>query len=344
MDIGILGAGGYVGLELLRLLLGHPEVSVRRITSEQFAGKKVSELFPHLQPGCDLVFAPHQSDPGGEECEVWFGALPHRISMSFIPPLLSRGKTVIDLSADYRLSDPKVYRDWYGHEHTSPDLLPEAVYGLSEWNRERIRSARLVACPGCYPTAAVLGLAPAIERGILDPKTVVVHSLSGVSGAGRKAEIAYNFVELNENAYAYGVPNHRHTPEMEQELGRIGKNPIVVTFIPHLIPVSRGIYSTCTASLRRAMDVGEIREIYQKKYAGEPFVQVEPDSRFPQFRDVRGTNNCRIGIALDDRTGRLVVTSVLDNLVKGAAGQAVQNLNIRMGYPEETGLIHRWGF
>lgn len=334
---GIVGASGYTGVELARILSAHPGVALTVATSRQHKGRALSEVYPNLQGITDIVC----EDVGGADlaarADVFFTAVPHQTAMAIVPPLLEAGKKVIDLSADFRLSDPAVYEEWY-QAHTATEYLGEAVYGLPELYRDRIRSARLVANPGCYPTSAILGLAPLLSAGIIEPDSLVVDSKSGASGAGRLAQTGTLFCEVTEGFRAYKVGEHRHTPEIEQELGRLCGRPVRVSFTPHLLPIARGILSTIYASLTKSVSDDEIRKLFTEFYDKEPFVRLTGAGVYPATQFVRGGNFCDIGFKTDRRTGRIIVLAAIDNLVKGAAGQAVQNMNLMCGFPESEGL------
>lgn len=334
----ICGGSGYTGIELIRLLSSHPCVAIGAITSEKSAGHPVAQIFPHLQSVTGLVYEP--LDPGKllTKGEVFFLALPHGASQETVKFFFRHGKTVIDLSADFRLKDAAVYSKWYGMLHPVPGLLKKAVYGLPEVYRKRIARAKLIANPGCYPTSAILGLLPALRARCIDIATIVVDSKSGTSGAGRKADVSFSFCEVNEGFKAYGVGAHRHTPEIEQELSAAAGTKLVVNFTPHLLPVDRGILTTIYAKLSKRTDTAAMLRIYRKKYADEPFVRVMPEGTWPNIMNVRGTNFCDIGLKVVERTNTLIVVSAIDNLVKGASGQAVQNMNLALGLDETTGL------
>jgi N-acetyl-gamma-glutamyl-phosphate reductase len=333
----IVGASGYTGVELIRLLEGHPEVEISCVTSRQHAGEEIAAVFPSLLEKITLVCDPVEIALIAAKADFVFTALPHKTAMEVVPDLLAAGKKVVDLSADYRLRDVAVYEAWY-QEHTSAHLLSEAVYGLPEIYRNKIREARLVANPGCYPTSVALGLAPLIGEGLIDLRTLVVDSKSGTSGAGRLAKPGSLFCEVNEGFKAYGVGAHRHTPEIEQTLSDLAGKEVVINFTPHLLPVNRGILSTCYASLEKAASTGELVEAYREFYRREPFVRVHPEGSLPNVAFVRASNYCDVGLVSDPRTGRVIVVSAIDNLVKGAAGQAVQNMNIMLGMEETAGL------
>ncbi len=336
--VAICGGSGYTGAELIRLLSSHPHVELVAITSERSEGERVDQLFPHLKGICDLKFVSLKKNKLEEQAELLFLALPHGASQDRVEYFVKAGKRVIDLSADYRLRDPEVYRFWYGLEHNYPKTLKKAVYGLPELYRTKIKRAQLVANPGCYPTSALLGLYPALKAGIINTEGIVIDSKSGTSGAGRKADVAYNFCEINESFRAYGIATHRHTPEIEQELSKIAKTEITVDFTPHLLPINRGILTTIYAPLNnKDITEDEILRIYRKHYRGEPFVRIFEET-LPDVRNVRGTNYCDIGVRINKRTSTLIVVSAIDNLLKGASGQAVQNMNLMLGLDETTGL------
>ncbi|MDO9556590.1 MAG: N-acetyl-gamma-glutamyl-phosphate reductase [Coriobacteriia bacterium] len=336
VSVAIVGAAGYAGAELTRLVLGHPLMDLVTVTSSADAGRRVSELYPALA-GCDLVYVPHDEAAIAEAVELAFLAVPHTAAMAITPGLLEAGLTVIDASADFRLRDPKVFSRWYGVEHVCPDLLSDAVYGLPELWREALPGARLVACPGCYPTATLLAAAPAIRAGLVISGRVVVDAKSGVSGAGRTPSAATNYVSAAESITAYKVGSHRHTPEITQGLGDLGLTDVRVTFSPHLVPMSRGLLSTVYLEVDPGLSVGDAHAVYAAHYAGEPFVTVHAPGVMPSTSEVRGSNRAHIGVATDG-TGTLIVSAAIDNLVKGTAGQAVQCANLALGYEETTGL------
>ncbi len=338
LRIAIVGSSGYTGGELYRILLLHPEAVVTAVTSEKSAGKPIADIFPHLSGLTDLLCEPLDPEVIAKKADFAFLALPHVTAQEAAFRFNKLGVRVVDLSADYRLSDPALYEKWYEHCHQYPDLLKTAVYGLPELHREKVRTAPLVANPGCYPTSAILGLAPLITRKLVDPATIVVDSKSGVSGAGRTPGLPYHFPEANEAFMAYKVGTHRHTPEIEQELSRLAGSPVTLSFTPHLVPMNRGILTTAYAKLAAEMDTGRLHGMYREFYRREPFVRVLPLGQFPNVRNVRGSNFCDIGVYADPRTGRAVVVTAIDNLVKGASGQAVQNMNIMMGFEETAGL------
>lgn len=338
LNVAIVGASGYTGLELIRILNCHPEVSVTCLTSEQSAGKCISDVFPTLRGRCDIVLENLEPVRVAEKADIVFTALPHKAAMEVVPTFLKLGKKVIDLSADYRLSDPAVYGEWY-EPHLNPANLKKAVYGLPEIRRTRIKGAKLVANPGCYPTSIILGLAPLLKKGLIDVANIIADSASGVTGAGRAAKVDSLYCEVNEGFKAYGAGGiHRHIPEIEQELSLLAGEQLKITFTPHLVPMDRGILSTIYASPTNRITNKTIAQLYQEFYAGEPFVRVLTNGSLPSTAFVRGSNFCDIAPLVDHRTGRIIVVSAIDNLVKGASGQAVQNMNLVCGFPETMGL------
>lgn len=340
LKIAICGGSGYTGIELLRILAGHPDARVTAITSEKSAGKRLTALFPHLHKYQDLLFEPLNKEKLLDKADIFFLALPHGASQEAVNFFFRNGKKVIDLSADFRLRDPGTYKDWYGLAHDFVPTLKRTVYGLPEMYRNRIRKARLIANPGCYPTSAILGLLPAIKGGLVDLSSIVIDSKSGTSGAGRKADIAVSFCEVNEGFKAYGIGTHRHTPEIEQELSFLAGENITVDFTPHLLPLDRGILTTIYAKLTKKTDTVSVLNVYKKKYGNEPFVKVLEEGVYPNIKNVRGTNFCQLGVKVNMRTNTLVIVSAIDNLVKGASGQAVHNMNIMTGIEEEKGLTN----
>ena len=334
---GIVGGTGYTGVELLRLLARHPEVELVAITSRGEAGTAVADMFPSLRGSVGLKFSDPKDAPLGK-CDVVFFATPNGIAMQQAGELLASGARVIDLAADFRIKDIALWEKWYGMTHASRELVAEAVYGLPEVNREAIRKARLVANPGCYPTATQLGFLPLVESGCVDLEHLIADAKSGVSGAGRKAETHILFSEASDNFKAYGVPGHRHLPEIRQGLALASGRPagaIGLTFVPHLTPMIRGIHATLYARITREED---FQALFEKRFAGEPFVDVLPPKSHPETRSVRAANTCRIALHRPQGGDTLVVLSVIDNLVKGAAGQAVQNMNLMFGFDECSGL------
>ncbi len=333
--VGVVGGTGYTGVELLRLLALHPGARLSVITSRSEVGTRVADLFPNLRGHMDLAFSSPSLDALGE-CDVVFFATPNGTAMGMAFQLLKAGVKIVDLAADFRLKDPALWQKWYGMEHAAPELLEEAVYGLPEVNREAVKQARLVANPGCYPTAVQLGLLPLLEAGIVASDRLVADAKSGVSGAGRKASIATSLCEASETLKAYSVPGHRHLPEIEQGLAAVCGHPVHLTFVPHLTPMNRGIHATLYAFLERG-DV-DLQGLYEHRYRREPFVDVLPPGSHPETRSVRGTNQCRIGVHRPQSGSTVVVLSVIDNLGKGAAAQAVQNMNLMFGLEEDSGL------
>lgn len=336
MTAAIIGASGYSGAEVLRLLLAHGGVTVEHVFANTAAGKRVDELYPSFSRITGIQY--EQFDPTlVQGVDVVFIALPSGEAMNIVPTLINSVGRIIDLGGDFRINDAKLYEQFYRHPHRSPHLLADAVYGLPELNTSQIATARLVANPGCYPTSAILALLPAVQENCIDPDGIVIDSLSGVSGAGRSASVELSFSEVNENVRAYKLGIHQHIPEIETILSAASRRTVSVSFIPHLIPITRGIYTTIHARLTASLTEDEVVDLYSSYYAGMPFVRVKRD--IPQIRDVVYTNFCDVAIRVDRRTNQLVVISVLDNLVKGAAGQAVQNMNIMFHFPEEQGLL-----
>jgi len=335
INVGVVGGTGYTGVELLRLLSQHPAVRLAVITSRSEAGQRVADMYPNLRGQLDIAFT---APDIGElcQCDVVFFATPNGIAMESAPTLLEAGVKVVDLAADFRLKDPAQWQTWYGMPHKCPELLEEAVYGLPELNREKIRRARLVANPGCYPTAVQLGFLPLIEAGLVDNARLIADAKSGVSGAGRHARVDVLFSEAADSFKAYGVPGHRHLPEIRQGLDAVAGGAVGLTFVPHLVPMIRGIHATLYATLKDPH--GDLQALYEKRYAGEAFVDVMPPGAHPETRSVRGANLCRIAVHRPQGGDTVVVLSVIDNLVKGAAGQAVQNMNLLFGLPESQGL------
>jgi N-acetyl-gamma-glutamyl-phosphate reductase len=336
--VAVAGASGYTGVELLRFLGQHPAVQVVAVTAETHANQAISRVFPNLKGFVDLTCLPLDATVLAAEAEFVFLALPHKASMSVGAGLVERGVRVLDLSADFRLRDAGAYPTWYGFEHTAPALLAEAVYGLPELHRDAIAAARLVAVPGCYPTSTILGLAPLLAHGLADLETIVVDSISGVSGAGRKPDLPTHFSEVNESLRAYGVAKHRHTPEIEQELSGVAGRTVIVTFTPHLAPLTRGILTTITARLTRQQATAELVGLYREFFRGCPFIRVLDAGCLPETKHVLHSNLCDLGLVSDPRTGRVVIVSAIDNLAKGASGQAVQCFNLMAGLDERAGL------
>jgi N-acetyl-gamma-glutamyl-phosphate reductase len=336
---GVIGASGYAGGELVRILLKHPESRLTYLGSETYKGQPIWKAFPSLR-GADL---PECEAPdvqiAAEKADVLFLAQHNGWAMNFAPGLISAGKKVIDLGADFRFRDPSIYKEWYKLEHASPDETAGAVYGLPELKAEQIAKASLVGNPGCYPTGAILSLAPLLHERLIDPATIIVDSKSGVSGAGRShLEVGYLYSEIDGGLKPYGIGVHRHTPEIEQELSEVAGSPVTISFTPHLIPMVRGILTTAYASLDRAAETAALIDMYRGFYRKSPFVVILGEGEYPATKNTQGSNYCHIGMKVDKRTGRVVVVAAIDNLVKGAAGQAVQNMNLMCGFDERTGL------
>lgn len=334
IKVGVVGGTGYTGVELLRLLARHPQVQLTAITSRGDAGTPVASMFPSLRGWLELNFVTPQ-EARLNDCDLVFFATPNGIAMQQARALVDAGVRIIDLAADFRIRDVIEWQKWYGMEHASPDLVAEAVYGLPEVNREQIRAARVLANPGCYPTAVQLGFLPLVEAGLVELDCLIADAKSGVSGAGRKAEVHTLFAESADSFKAYGVPGHRHLPEIKQGLAAVAGSEVGLTFVPHLVPMIRGIHATLYARLREDVDV---QALYEARYEHEPFVDVMPTASHPETRSVRSSNMCRVAVHRPQGEKTVVVLSVIDNLVKGAAGQAIQNMNIMFGYAEREGL------
>jgi len=348
--VAIVGASGYSGEELVRLLLRHPHADLAAVTSRQYAGQTIAQIFPkyaNYARAKTLRFSDPKTELLAKAAQIVFLALPHGVAAEFAAPLLELGCTVIDLSADFRLKSAEVYKDFYGHDHPAPELLKKSVYGLPEIYRGEIKNASLIASPGCYPTSILLPTLPLLKSKLIKSNGIIADSLSGVSGAGRKAELDYLFVECNESVRPYGVPKHRHLSEIEQELSGATGHPVVIQFTPHLIPVNRGILTTLYFAPEKhfsnATEMAALNEAisncYQSAYANEPFVRLLDGKNLPDTKNVVGTNVIEIGWRLDARTGRLIVMSAIDNIVKGASGQAVQSMNVLCGFEETAGLL-----
>ncbi len=338
IKVGIVGGTGYGGVELVRILTGHPKVELTYIGSSSHIDTPYSKIYPSLRGMVDISCERLDADLIASKCQVVFLSTPHGVAMKMVPDLLKRGLKVIDLSADYRLKDAGTYEAWYGITHTDKDNLSKVVYGLPELFREEIKKAKLVANPGCYPTATTLGLLPLLKHQLIDINHIVVDAKSGVSGAGRRAELNYSYSEVNESLKAYGIATHRHTPEIEQSLSIASNGKIMVQFTPHLIPMTRGILSTIYGELKELKDAGYLLSLFREHYQGAPFVTILDEGESPTTKNVYGSNYCQIGLAVDKRTQRVIVLSVIDNLVKGAAGQAIQNMNLMLGFDEKEGL------
>ncbi|HKI69607.1 MAG TPA: N-acetyl-gamma-glutamyl-phosphate reductase [Verrucomicrobiae bacterium] len=335
--ISIAGATGYTGIELLRLLVKHPEVETATLTAESHAGKNIADIAPSLRGWVDQTLV-KLSPEVAQGCDVLFLALPHTTSMQHVPELLKSDCKIIDLSADYRLHDAQVYGDWYKTPHLNPELLSQAVYGLPELHRDKIKQAQLVANPGCYPTSAVLALAPLMKENWVDAQSIIIDSKSGVSGAGRKLKQTTQFCEANESVSAYGLGEHRHTPEIEQELSGLAGSELTVSFSPHLMPMTRGMLTTAYINLKKTITRDELHDHFVEFYKNERFIRVLAAGQYANTAHVAGSNFCDIGVQVDTRNQRAVVTSALDNLMKGASSQAIQNMNLMLGIGEATGL------
>jgi N-acetyl-gamma-glutamyl-phosphate reductase len=339
LKVGIVGASGYTGVELARLICRHPGAELAVATSRQYAGEKLATVYPSLLGMTDIVCENISGADLAARADLFFTAVPHQTAMAIVPDLLEAGKKVVDLSADFRIHDAEVYEQWY-QAHSAPAYLQEAVYGLPELHRDKILGARLVANPGCYPTSVILALAPLLKAGVIKDDNLIIDSKSGAAGAGRSAQVASLYCEVNDGFRAYKVGEHRHTPEIEQELSLLADNSLTISFTPHLLPMSRGILSTIYADLQGDVDAGGVEQLYHDFYQDEPFVRLCPAGQLPATQFVRGSNFCDIGYKIDPRTGRIIVLSAIDNLVKGAAGQAVQNMNLISGFAETDGLLN----
>ncbi|MCH5188706.1 MAG: N-acetyl-gamma-glutamyl-phosphate reductase [Oscillospiraceae bacterium] len=339
IKVGILGATGYAGIEVVRLLSRHSECELTLLVSQTFKGQKISDVYQSLRGVCDLALEELDVAEAAKRCDVVFTALPHGASKEVIPSLYAAGLKVIDLSGDFRYNDVKVYEEWYGQPHSSPELLNESVYGLCELHREEIKKTKLVGNPGCYTTCSILGLAPLVKHGLIDNSSIIIDAKSGVSGAGRGLALDYHFCECTENMKAYKLGTHRHTSEIEQELGLLAGEEIRLSFSPHLVPMKRGIFATCYANLKTDKSQEELVQLYKDFYEGEYFVRVYDSGELPESNHVSGSNFVDIGLVVDKRLNRVIVVSAIDNLVKGAAGQAVQNMNLMFGLDEKTGLM-----
>lgn len=339
ISAAVVGASGYSGEELLRLLYRHSKCEIKVITSRQYAEKPVGDVFPRFG-GKPLKFSAPDVNQIAKECQVAFLALPHGLAAEFARPLIEAGVTVIDISADFRIKNTEKYKEYYKEDHPAPELLSKAVYGLPERYRSLIKNANLIACPGCYPTSIILPSAPLLKAGLVSPDGIIASSLSGVSGAGRKVDLPFIFPECNESVRAYSPTAHRHLPEIEQELAAAaGVSSLAINFVPHLVPVNRGINSTLFYQPSKDFSIEKVNAAYEAAYTGEQFVRVLGQGKMADTKNVTMTNTCEFGYVFDKHTGRLIVTSAIDNLEKGAAGQAVQCMNIRFGFDEADGLL-----
>ena len=338
IKVAILGGSGYTGLELLKLIYAHPHAEVIEFSSRQYEGVHITEVFPSLTGYYNELKFKAPADISDTEADIVFACLPHGASMDIVPHFLEKKKRIIDLSADYRLRDPLVYEQWYA-EHKTKNLLADAVYGLPELHRTEIKGASIIANPGCYPTSAILGLSPIVKKGgVIKSDSIIIDAKSGVSGAGRGAALESSFVEVYSGFKAYNVGEHRHTPEIEQELGFLASKEIGVTFTSHLLPVSRGILSTIYATLQAPLTLSALHDIYNEFYSDEPYVRILPQGKFPDIKFVQNSNYCDIGLWVDAKKNRVTIISAIDNLLKGASGQAVQNMNIMNSFDETDGL------
>jgi N-acetyl-gamma-glutamyl-phosphate reductase len=338
----IIGASGYSGEELVRLLLNHPHVELVAVTSRQYAGQTLAQVFPKFashSKSKTIRFSEPNAELLAKQADVVFLALPHGVAAEFAVPLLKAGCVVIDLSADFRLKSADIYKDFYAHDHPAPELLKQSIYGLPEIYRDEIKKSLLIASPGCYPTSILLPVIPLLKSGLIKPAGIIADSLSGVSGAGRKAEVDYLFCECNESVRPYGVPKHRHLSEIEEQLSFAAGTTVTIQFTPHLIPVNRGILTTLYLAPEKSANAEKISACYKTAYGSEPFVRLLEGKNLPDTKNVTGTNVIEIAWRLDPRTGRLIVMSAEDNLVKGASGQAVQSMNLVCGFPETAGLV-----
>lgn len=339
IKVGVIGSTGYAGAELVKILSGHPEVEITALTSRQYAGVPFSDVYPFLKNIVECKCEELNVDAFCEKVDYAFTALPHKLPMKIIPELLNRGKKVIDLSADFRFDNVKLYESYY-QEHTEPELLGTSVYGLSEIYRDKIKAAAIIGNPGCYPTTVLLALVPLIRAGLIETENIIADSKSGVSGAGRSVSLGTHYCEVNESFKAYGLGGHRHRPEMEEVLSVEAGEDVKMTFVPHLVPLSRGMLTTLYTTIRPNVKNSIIRECYESFYQDSKFVRIYPDnSKPPEMKYVTHSNFCDIGFSLDPLSGRLVIVSAIDNLVKGASGQAVQNMNLMLGIDETTGLL-----
>jgi len=335
--VGVIGGTGYTGVELLRLLLLHPEIEVTALTSQKYAGTEIDQVFPSVTGRLQVKCEELSIDRISEKVDFIFTAVPHKTAMEAVPLFYQKGKRVVDLSADFRFKDPAVYERWY-QKHSCPELLGESVYGLPELHREEIRKAKVVGNPGCYPTGALIGLIPLIKNRMISYENIIVDSKSGVSGAGRDVVLGSLFCEVNEGVKAYNIFKHRHLPEIEGEVSELAQKKIAVTFVPHLIPMDRGILTTLYVGFTKQVKTEDVLNAFNEYYQKEPFIRIYPKGKVPNTKDVRGSNFCDIGIVVNEPDGRGVIVTAIDNLMKGASGEAVQNMNIMLGFPETMGL------
>ncbi len=336
--IGILGATGYAGIELVRILCQHPQVEITTVVSHSYVGQKISDIYPNLSGVLDIPCEELNIEKLSQKCDLVLTALPHGVSKTIIPQLVEKGLKIIDLSGDFRYNDAKVYETWYGEKHPTPELLETSVYGLPELHRDEIAKSSLIGNPGCYTTCSILPLAPLLANNLIQTKNIIIDAKSGVSGAGRGLGLGVHFSECTENMKAYKIATHRHTSEIEQELSLVAKENIILSFTPHLIPIKRGIMSTIYANLKQEISASELLNIYKEYYNGEYFIRIHDEGKLPEIKHVAGSNFVDIGLEVDKRLNKVIVVSTLDNLIKGAAGQAVQNMNIVLGLNENMGL------
>lgn len=339
INVGIIGATGYVGIEIVRLLQNHPEINISTVVSQNFVGKKISDVYPNLRNIFDMECEELDIDRISEKADIFVTALPHGVSKEVIPQLIKKGKRIVDHSGDFRYKSVDVYEKWYNTKHGMPELLDISVYGLPELHREAIKTAKIIGNPGCYPTCSILGIAPLISNKLIETKNIIIDAASGVTGAGRSTELPYQFCECTENFKAYKVSTHRHTSEIEQELSLLAGEEIIVSFTPHLAPMKRGMLSTIYANLTCERSASQLIDLYKEFYKGEYFVRILEEGTLPETKHVAGSNFIDIGIVVDKRLNRAVILSAVDNLGKGAAAQAVQDINIMCGFPEPTGLV-----
>lgn len=338
IKVGILGATGYAGIETVRLLASHPDAEIVRVVSQSFVGKKISDVYPNLRGICDIECTALDENDIAANCDIVFTALPHGASKVIIPSLFKKGLKIIDLSGDFRYNDPETYEKWYGEPHSAPDVLAQSVYGLCELHRDEIKTHTLIGNPGCYTTCSIMGLAPLVAKKVVDTKNLIIDAKSGVTGAGRSASLPNIYSEVNESLKAYKVATHRHTSEIEQELSLLADEDIILSFTPHLVPMQRGIFATCYANLTEKLTTEDAVQIFKDFYDGEEFVRVYESGELPEIKHIAGSNYVGLGVVVDERLNRAVVISCIDNLIKGAAGQAIQNMNIIFGLDEGAGL------
>lgn len=336
IDVGIIGATGYAGVELIRILHGHPQVHIQALGSVSFEGQEIDDIYPSLAGICPQKLL--TTDEVIDACEVVFASVPHGVSEEIGRKCVDQDKLLIDLGADFRLCDPEDYKEWYKLDYKDPELHKLAVYSIPELHREKVKGAKIIGNPGCYPTSIALGLFPALKAGIIDPDTIVIDSKSGVTGAGRGLSQTSHYPDCNEAFSPYKIASHRHTPEIEQTISQIVGRDVYVTFVPHLLPLNRGIVSTIYAKMKTPLSPKELHELYAHTYQGETFVRVMKEGAVANLKNVRGSNYCDISVHADPRTGRLIIVSTIDNMVKGEAGQAIQNMNLALGLPEDMGL------